>query len=167
MKLFGLLLVVLCSAMTGIYMASGLSKRVGAIENSISLLGMLCDRLRFLQPSMNQLIGAMASMEQFSATGYLVRCRDLLREGHPFPESWQRAVHESTPEIGKAQAAILLPLGEVLGSTDLDSQLAALGHARALLENRLADARSYRDRHAKMYQSLGVLCGLAIAILFV
>ena len=144
-------------------MASGLSGRVRSIENAISLLGMLYDRLRLLQPPMSQLIRGMAAMEQFADTEWLQCCRDKMRRGSPFPDAWRIGMERARAEL----ADVLLPLGEVLGSTELEGQLSAIRHAQSLLDNRLADARAYRERNGKLYQSLGVMSGVAIAIILI
>ena len=145
-------------------MASNLSRRVHRIENSISLLGMLYDRLRFLQPPMTGLVAAVADMEQFSGTEYLQLCRSRMAQETPFPTAWRTALEESGPQLGQEHLEALLPLGEVLGCTDLDSQLTSIRHTVNLLENQLAGAREYREKHSKLYRSLGVLGGMAVAI---
>ncbi len=146
-------------------MASGLSGKVVMIENSIALLGMLYDRLKYLQPTTSALIEAAAGMEQFSRTEFLIHCRDEMRRGIPFPEAWRSGIEEHAKLLGKEHAQALLPLGGTLGSTDLESQLTAIDYTRQLLNNRLEIARDYRDKHAKLYRSLGALCGVAIAII--
>ena len=148
-------------------MASNLSRRVRRIENSISLLGMLYDRLRYLQPPMLGLIAALAGLEQFAGTVYLQRCRGAMSEGQPFPAAWRQGVEADRDAVGAGHAQVLLPLGEVLGSVDLESQLTALRHAVSMLESELEQAREHREKYGRLYRSMGVLCGLAVAIVFI
>jgi len=135
---------------------------VAEIESCVSLMGFMMERLRFLQPSTTSLVEAAAGSAQFSGLGFLKICRDEMRPGTPFPEAWRQGLSECA-----IQTEVLLPLADTLGCAGLDSQLAALSFTRSLLEERLSAARQHRDRSAKMYRSMGVLCGIAIAIILV
>lgn len=166
-KILGMALIVLCSTMIGMSLASNLSDRVKRIEESLALLGYLSDRLRYLQSPMSQLVEGAAAMERFSHLGFLRRCRDRMRGGAPFPEAWRVSVGEAERELGRELLEVLLPLGEVLGGADLDSQLASLLHAASLLESRLGDARANQQQHGKLYCSLGVLAGIAFVVILI
>jgi stage III sporulation protein AB len=125
-------------------------------------MGFLSERLRFLQPSTASLIESAAGSSQFSQLGFLRICRDEIRRGTPFPTAWRESLRECP-----VQPEILEPLADTLGSTGLEVQLDALSFTRSMLEERLAASRDYRDRNARMYRSMGVLCGIAIAIMLV
>jgi len=131
----------------------------------MALLGMFRDRLRYLQPPISQLVEGAASLERFSKLAFLGRCRDRMHSGTPFPDSWRLSVGEASRELGPELAEMLLPLGEVLGGADLDSQLASLLHVQSMLESRLVSARDHQQQHGKLYRSLGVLAGVALVII--
>jgi stage III sporulation protein AB len=62
-------------------------------------------------------------------------------------------------------AQVITGLGQVLGASDLESQLAAIDYGISLLEARLADARGHAAARGKLYDTLGVLAGLGVAVL--
>lgn len=146
-------------------MASGLSKKVTAIEAAIALVAHFSDRLRYLQPTLAALLNSACGQSMLQPCSYLAPCREALRQGEAFPSAWQKAVRQCPGALGVEQAAVLETLGDVLGATDLDSQLTALAWVREQLEHHLLSARQDREKYHKMYSTLGVLCGIAIAII--
>lgn len=148
-------------------MASGLSARVLAIESAVQLLHDLHDRLYHLRPTMGELIEAAAKRETFAGLDYLAECRDRMRRGEPFPAAWKNALAQRPGALPDEEAALLAALADVLGATDLDSQLTALDCTREQLEHRLMLAREQRQKNHKLYGTLGVLAGVAVAIILI
>lgn len=148
-------------------MASGLSKRVRAIEDAILLIDHLYDRLRYLQPTVASLVYEASGTTSLQRCRYLAECKLSLESGHGFTNSWKDAVKKSPGSLELQEIELISALGDVLGSTDLDSQLQNLAWTREQLEHILSDARAYRDKHHKLYSSLGVLSGIAVAIILI
>ncbi len=123
------------------------------------------DRLKYLQPSIDSLIAQAASSMEFSSLKFLMLCREKMSNGIGFAEAWRKSVNSDNTDICKDTTEIIVNLSETLGRCDLDSQLAALEYGIVILESRLQDAREYAAKHKKLYRALGVLSGLAIAIL--
>lgn len=146
-------------------MASGLSKRVAAIETAIALLGYFSDRLRYLRPTMSALVGAAGDTAGLREAAYLAGCGERMARGEPFPEAWRAALEEQPGALGEGERELLRNLADILGAADLDSQLAALAYAERQMEHRLGLARANREKHQKLYGTLGVLGGLAVAIM--
>lgn len=69
----------------------------------------------------------------------------------PFGESWRQAVDELELLSLDGRAA-LLPLGEVLGRYEADSQRQAMEHARQALEREEQRAQEERRRLGRVYQ---------------
>ena len=164
LRVIGIGAIVLCSTMTGMYMSSMLSQKVSALEDCISLMGFFAERLRFLRPSTASLIESASEMDQFSRLNFLTYCSGEMRRGVAFPVAWRLALAKNPGSIG-AQIELIEPLADTLGSTGLDNQLSSLSFTRTLLEERLSAARDHRDKSSKMYRSMGILCGIALAII--
>lgn len=163
-KLTGGTLIILCTSMTGLHMASGLSKRVSAIEQNIALLLFFHDQLRYFQLPVDELLEASARLEQFRSMAYLTDCLEAIAQGGSFSASWADALQSQQMTLGGRETEILASLGEVLGATDLDSQLSTLAYTREQLNLCLHSAREKCAKLQKMYGALGVLTGIAIVI---
>lgn len=113
------------------------------------------------------MIHQAATSEEFVDLRFLSACDEKMINGVSFPESWASSVSEDMASLGKEASPIISGLSNVLGRSDLESQLSAIDYGIAMLEARLLDAREYASRHKKLYQTLGVLAGLGLAVFMV
>jgi len=90
-----------------------------------------------------------------------------MRGGHPFSVSWPKALDECVHQLGREEAVILASLGDVLGRSDLESQLSALALTREQFEQRVGAAREKVITQGKLYRSMGILGGAAAAIILI
>lgn len=137
------------------------------LETVIRLYGYLHDRLKYLQPSVNSLIEQAADSPEFEELKFLSCCLEYMRQGKDFSESWSLALSNSKTILSDDITQIIYNISNTLGTTDLESQLSAIVYDRSRLEQRLIEARDYAEKHKKLYQTLGVLSGLGLAVLIV
>ena len=161
----GILLIVLSCSMIGMLLASNLSARLRRLESCLSLLSEISGRLEYLQPTMYSLITSLAGQERFEQLVFLRQCAQSMQAGRPFSSSWASALDECSHQLGREEAAILASLGDILGRSDLESQLSALALAKQQLEQRVDTAREKVLTQSKLYRSMGVLGGAAAAII--
>ena len=148
-------------------MASSMWERIRRLEDCDALLGEMIHRMRYLAPTVQMLISSLCGQERFGRLGFLRRCRELLLEGNPMEQAWRTALSEDEKALGKEEAQLLAGLADVLGRTDLESQLDALAGARELLAARCASLREDAGKRGSLYRTMGVLCGAAFVILLV
>ena len=87
-----------------------------------------------------------------------------MAQGDSVCQAWQTGLTQdkAVPELMRR---ILLPLGEELGASDLAGQAETLEQYRMQLEPYTAAAAERCQRLQRLYVSMGVLCGLLLAIL--
>ena len=109
---------------------------------------------------------ALAQRCSQPAAGFFQRCAEgcARLDQVPFGESWRQAVDE-LELLSLDSRAALLPLGEVLGRYEADSQRQALEHARQALEREEQRAQEERRRLGRVYQALGLSGGAFLVIL--
>ena len=120
------------------------------------------ERLRYLSPSILNLMRILAA--GYPELKFLADCRDCLIRGEPFAESFSKAI-EKSGELTDKHREVLLPLSRELGSTDLESQLAALSYAATRMQALAENERLLSQTHGKLYRTLGLLGGIAAAII--
>lgn len=148
-------------------MASGLSARLRRLEGCIALLSEMSGRLEYLQPTIGSLINSLAAQERFADLVFLRECADSMRAGDEFSRSWRVALEKQAGGLGREEADILGTLGDVLGRSDLESQLAALSLTREQLSTQIAGTRDKIKARGGLYRSIGVLGGVAAAIILI
>lgn len=165
-KLVGAVLVAAGSGWLGLSAASGLTKRLRAVQAMISGLELMERELWERGAALPELMAALARRCAPPAAGFFQRCAEgcAQLDQVPFGESWRQAVEGLELLSPDAQAA-LLPLGEVLGRYEADSQRKALEHARQALEREEQRAQEERRRLGRVYQALGLSGGAFLVIL--
>ena len=148
-------------------MASKLWDRVRRLEECDALLGEMIHRMRYLTPTTGALIGSLCGQERFGQLTFLHRCRALLLEGDTVEQAWRTALKEEEKTLGREGYELLAGLADVLGRTDLESQLDALAGVRNLLADRCAGLREQAEKKSGLYRTMGVLCGAALVILLI
>lgn len=86
-------------------------------------------------------------------------------------EAWCECVQESRmniiSQLDENDIKALLDLGSVLSLGDRQGQCESCGIILRRLEKNLESAKKERDKKGRMYSSMGVLCGLAFALLII
>ena len=165
-KLVGAVLVAAGSGWLGLSAASGLTRRLRAVQAMISGLELLERELWERGAALPELMAALSRRCTQPAADFFQQCaKGCARlDQVPFGESWRQAVDGLELLSPEARAA-LLPLGEVLGRYEADSQRQALEHARQALEREELRAEEERRRLGRVYQALGLSGGAFLVIL--
>lgn len=78
-------------------------------------------------------------------------------------QAWEEALEEEN-NLNKEDKEILNSLSRLLGKTDLEGQLSEVEVTTTFLETQIKKAEEARKKNEKMYQTLGMVAGLAIVI---
>ena len=166
-KICGMILLFVCATSVGISMAHALSDRVHALESSLAVLGGLETELSYSLAPPDEVVTRLDGREAFSSAAFLPACASSCRIGMPFPQAWRKAVNEHRGCLTSEDAGLIASLADVLGQCDLEGQLTAISHIRELLQVQLDGARRYCETHAKLYRTMGMLCGAFFIIFFI
>ncbi len=166
MRWIGFILTAAACLGIGQWAALQMSRRVRQLEACISLTEFFKAQLAFTMAEPVSILQEAVSRRVAKNLSFLSSCLDLYEQGEIFPEAWKKSLQQERGDaLTNEDRQILLDLGEVLGSTALQGQLDQLN----LLESRFqiqqeAAAQRYQTT-GKLYQSLGLMCGLALVIL--
>ncbi len=89
--------------------------------------------------------------------------------GAPIDEIWEKALIKlaEVSSLKKTELDILLDFGQGLGVSDKEEQLKNLQLAQEQLRIVEANADALRQKNERMYKTLGVLAGLALALILI
>ena len=82
-------------------------------------------------------------------------------------EAWEKEIKESDNSLSKEDIEILLSIGKVLGTTDVEGQINQIILAEELIENKIKEAEIEKAKNAKLYRMLGTSAGLTLAIILI
>lgn len=161
MKYFGILCILTASTMLGFRAADKLTGNVRLLQALRALVSAMCTELRGDLPTVSELLRRLAAQERFSALAFL---REAAGQADAFPESWEHAV-SADPALTEETRGILRRVGQTLGSTTLEGQLAALSLCAEQLSALQRDAEHAAEKKGTLCRSFGVLAGMFVVIL--
>lgn len=82
-----------------------------------------------------------------------------------FPSEWARAVEDSNEPLDVPERRLLASVGDILGASDLDTQLGQLGLLIEQLDAILSEARVSCEKNRRLSATLGALLGLSLAVI--
>ncbi len=88
-------------------------------------------------------------------------------QGSDLQTAWERAILVSFPQLSAADTAPLRALGVQLGKSEAHTQQRCVQEAVAALEERRLQALSDAQKADKLYLTLGLSGGLAMALLWI
>lgn len=163
-RLCGILCLVCASAGTGFYRAHRLREDVRSLELLCGWTEDAAACIRHQQMELPELLAFLAShpnYRRFRFPGEV--CREL-SPLQPPGVLWERAVLADSAVPASARS-ILIGLGNTLGTTDCEGQIAALTLYRHQLTQALAAARETLGTKGKLCRSLGLLGGAMAAVI--
>ncbi len=144
--------------------ALGLSRRVGELEKSISYVIALADELKYTLAPIDRIVARLAGRGEYADLSFVGGCARRCSGGLRFEQAFEQALLDEKTALKQDDILTLLPLAQVLGAVDIEGQLSALALSRSLLDQRLEQAREERRTYSRLYSTLGLLSGAAIAI---
>lgn len=169
LKALGAILICGGAAAIGLSAGERLSVRIrvlSALVNALDLMhAEICQMLtpiKELMESIKNTAGAPLNKLFADCVEGLTHTADT-----PFPIIWSKAVRNANYlELNPQEKQILIDMGNALGRYDAEEQGRCIAHARRSLDGRLHFAQAEKQRVGKLYGGLGIICGLALVIVF-
>lgn len=164
MKLIGMVLVVLFCSACGLMGAASLRRREGQLKKVQLFLHLLQERLSYTLSPLGEIFEGLQSEPLLRELDFIPLCAKKLAGTVPFPQAFVESLEQSRCALDKRDRELLGELSTILGQSDLENQLGGIRLVRAnMLQQAEAAGELCRSR-AKLYSSLGVLSGVAVAI---
>lgn len=143
-----------------------LTTRVELFEQLLLLIENLKTNIRYSGDSLEHII----SKEYYSVlTPLLSTCTDTLKNGSSFYESWNLGTNTLAKNINltEQEKNSLLEFGKGLGSSDVDGQCSHCKLYENVFKEYLKLCKDDKKNKVKLYRSLGIFSGLALAIFII
>ena len=163
MKLWGILLLLLSSAGTGMLAASRLTADRQALELLCAWTEDAAASIRYTQTELPELLAMLANHPNYRRFRFAEEILGQLSPLTPPEMLWKAAVLSDTA-VPDAAKEILIRLGTSLGTTDCEGQLASLALCRTQLLHAAEEAAENARVKGRMYRALGFLGGAMAAV---
>ena len=163
MKAAGVLLITAGFCLNGISLSKQYRQRVNALERSLAALTTLILRLKATLAPPSELISGFCR-EFDSLPDYVVAAEKLLCE-FEFDSAWEKAVLQSELALNQSDRRLICRFGEILGKSDIETQLSQLNLLTEQLKNEIASAKAESQQKRRLCQTLCTLAGAAVSVL--
>lgn len=157
--------MMLTGAMLGYAMSDRLKMQVEFFEELSCFAVGLKIRIRFTSDTLAQLIEATGGFTEISSL--LNISLTQLQNGESFHMAWKAASEKTALQyhLPEEDKRLLIQFGDGLGVSDTDGQISHLELYIHLIEERLEKIKKEAERKGKVYRLLGILGGMAAAVL--
>ncbi|MBQ8731872.1 MAG: stage III sporulation protein AB [Oscillospiraceae bacterium] len=159
---------MIAGCLAGHFFAGKLKKRVEQIADLQLFLSEAERRIAFSAPPTDQLIRSLCEDSRFATLLLASEYQKLRQKNLPPGDALAEAVRiQKGISLRPEDLRLFSDAAKQLGTTDLNGQLSLCREYRMRLEENRILAEKERDRSARLYQTLGLLCGAGAGIILV
>lgn len=159
-KLFGICLVVVSGGLIGHLRSSKLKDRTRELKMLKSMLVQMKLLLEYNAPTVDELLNALSESTEYSQF-----VKELSASG--LTESLSNSKVFNSLSIIKTDKDIISDVFSALGTTDLATQLEMLRFNISRIESALAEAAFEEKQKYRLYNSVGFMGGVLVALLII
>ncbi len=164
MKWLGIICLFLMSTGIGLYASRQMRTRLKQTEQLVALLNDFSAHIRYQCTPLEELLYLFAKHPNYCDFSFLEQVSEGFSAETPPCTLWKNAVDADTAIVPKAKE-ILGTLGNVLGTTDMQGQLATLELHRGRMELLVIELKESCYKKGELYSRLGVLLGAMLAVM--
>lgn len=158
--------IVIISARIGQIYSKKYINRVKELESIKQILNELKTKIKFTYKPLQDIFYEIAS-NHHDNIGKIFESISNNMKDIDLKEAWEKEIKESDNSLSKEDIEILLSIGKVLGTTDVEGQINQIILAEELIENKIKEAEIEKAKNVKLYRVLGTSAGLTLAIILI
>lgn len=164
-KTVAIVVLVGCCYQLGYNQSLKLINQVKLLDEIEKMFVYIKNNITYVATPLSEIFYDMAGSKEFEKLDFVKTCNDSLQKGEKFSGAFCKAVGKTELPLADEHKELLLSFGRQLGDSDTEGELNKLTFYSNSLSALNKEAREKRDKTAKLYTSLGVFGGLAIALI--
>ena len=158
--------IFLISSFLGIAFANKYKERVNDLRKVRSALNILKTKIEYTYEPLPQIFSEISD-EFNDSIGDIFKTAGLKMQELSAGESWKYAIKSSKTNMKEEDLRVLENLEKLLGKTNIEGQLSEIELIEKFIIDQSKIAEDEQKKNEKMYKSLGIIAGLAIAIILI
>lgn len=155
-------MLVMTSSLAGILFSFSLRERVEMLKQLSDMLDEIILHIRWGAATVQEITDILVGSRSYTLLGFLPLLDD--KSTADFTSRWQTAVDEWDSKRYPADREMIRSLVYGLGESDTEGQLSWYMQKKAGVDAAAVKAGEDYNRKGKLYRTLGVLCGVFIAV---
>lgn len=154
------------STALGILLANKYKDRVSDLKQMRSALNILKTKIAYTYEPLPQIF--LEIHEKFANNiGEIFKVSSTKMKEKSAGIAWNEAVFEVKTNMNKEDLKTIASLSKLLGKTDIHGQMSEIELLEKFIDEQIENAEGEQKKNEKLYKSLGVIAGLAIAIILI
>ena len=160
--------ILIISYMIGNLYSKRYVNRVAELEKMKSMLNVFKAKIKFTGLTIQEIFNQLYEDNQDNM-GKIFKLANEYMNDKNAKEAWEMALENSKNDnyLSTEDIIALKSLGKMLGNTDIEGQVSQIELSENLLDEKIAEAQEAKKKNTKLYKTLGISTGLAIAIILI
>jgi len=166
-KLLLLALIIVTCSLIGFFLAKQYKDRLKELKDIRLAMNILETKMKLTKEPIAHIFEEISyKLETENTANLFLKASDHM-EYTTASNAWEEALQTVKTSLNKEDLDMLRTFGKMIGKTDLEGQIKEIELTNILLEQQAEDARIKKQKNGRMYQSLGVISGLALCIILI
>ena len=170
LKIIGAILIVGAASVIGLSASAKLSAQHRVLSAFARVLNIMNSEICQLLTPLDELLSKLSGIAPAPLDTFFKDCLSAMEKSRdtPFGIIWAKTVARATYlNLRPAERQVVSELGAILGRYSADEQSRAIAHAVRTIEAAATAAEAECSRLGRLYGRLGIICGIAIVIVFI
>lgn len=144
------------------------SNRLAELEKMKNILNIFKSKIKFTCTPLQDIFEQIYQ-ENKDDIGEIFKCANQYMNNHNASEAWEKAIEEKKNQTNFTtdDINVLKTLGKMLGNTDVEGQVSQIELTEEFLIKEIKEAEEEKRKNTKLYKTLGVTAGLAVAVILI
>ncbi|MGN1327622.1 MAG: stage III sporulation protein AB [Clostridia bacterium] len=144
------------------------SNRLNELEKMKNILNVFKAKIKFTCTPLQDIFEEIYE-ENKENIGEIFKCANQYMNNYNASEAWEKAIEEKKRQTNFTEDDInvLKTLGKMLGNTDVEGQVSQIEITENFLMKEIKEAEEEKRKNTKLYKTLGVTAGLALAVILI
>lgn len=168
-KITAIVFIVCGFVFSGQCITSYYRRRAEILGDIVMMLSVMQTRLRYECLPLAALLRVLEENGKMKNLGFITVCREKSESGDSFPHAWRESIEKERElcRLIRDVLPYLIQLGDDLGSTDLEGQLACCEYYERIFRAELDNREEQNKKYIKLFPTLGAVLGIWAAILII
>ena len=141
--------------------------RLNELEEIKNALNIFKTKIKFTYSTIGEIFEELSEKSTKTNIRSLFKNAKNFLEKHSASEAWQYALENTNTNMKQEDIEVLKNLGKLLGTSDVDGQIAQIDLTQDFLEVQIKQAQEEKQKNEKLYQKLGSIIGLGIVVILI
>lgn len=142
--------------------------RVEDLEKMKNMLNVFKAKIKFTGLTIQEIFSQLYQDNQDNI-GEIFKVANEYMNDKSTKDAWNTALDDmkNKNDLNPEDINVLKSLGKMLGNTDIEGQVSQIELTENLLNEKIVEAQEAKKKNTKLYKTLGIATGLAIAIILI